>query len=1233
MVPIRYVRVNNNILEDLTHSLLQGDSSVLIGPRFCGKRSAMRLLETALEKLDTTAVMIDLLTPPIPASERELSARLLAAAPAGPPGDESLDAALDRFSGRTILFLSNLDAMPQQISQMVMQKIEQRIEEGRITVLVTGETDLRDLLGGTKGLDVHYYFFVQGFDRELFDEQLSFYAGRHNVEFTDESASRRILFEATGGNVQLLRSLFDVMTLGGGHGWEIPVRHGDRERLYLTPQQVLDATKHPPDVGLLIFRNATRHLWQDPTCCEDLEALLNDPEGRVLEDMGDSPRTLEVAGVVVREGDAVDAPTLGQRGRLRFSSPMFESFMRTHYDDINLGDLYAQAGNWEMAAKRYSRAPREQRIRPRSSDDRVLVDLIVRSLCFSLHLRATEDHALELVDKLFTIGCKWLLGFEEVSWFHLKAGLNAEPVWSTGECDLGVEHAAFVLETLRDSKLEPGEVAVPKKLGDAVGLALDEQGDFELSVVILSDTKYGARISPVRSGMVKRVIEHFVKARDHAVKVDARSRRLQILASYREIYNHINDALGTRKLPIDEVLEFVADKVMPLGYRVFGCAHYDRERQKMIPGIYCEGQSRSRIWGPEVSEQHLQVAQEEKPRAFPDANGREILVLPIFARSFDGGSVNGGRLTQLTHTLAVQREDYQTLTHEERSDLVDFGEQLMMAVRHGERITLVESALDQIREPVAIVDPEFRLRYANKAMREVFPDSPSGWEDREHSREVKEVIEGSRADRMIEMFTETLRSREIRNLTEQIHVDDDDGAPPSSASDSGLGLGRNKDYEDYYGRIHIGNIMNSRGRVIGSSAHIRDLRDQLTIFRSVSLLFAATSEDTVHGLLLLYDRPSTSWRRLYRVAPDNRDLLIGAGAIGSGRVESEREFSAGNVTIERSARTAPAFLCFERRVPVVFQAAPRTSRTKYGVPIEPVPDPPWIDLLKKEPGEMWLDVPLGGGAIGKVSMQCDDEVRPEQIEYWRILGDAAGIALKNLQRETEGLSNAALAAERVFLAAMAHNLHTRISSLYTVQDRYENYATQHPSPKLLEINAMFDRFLGNIKVVMDRVKEQLGVITLIRAKVDVVALLKETFEQKEPRVNARIAGPATYEIEADRGYLSDVISEMLQNAVDAAPNSRKVEVGVRIEEFLSAGCPWTRIVLSDQGRGVEQKFKSRIFELFFTHRENGSVGTGIGLYFCRRVIQAHGGTIVENGTPGQGARFVIEIPKRDVNRR
>jgi NtrC-family two-component system sensor histidine kinase KinB len=76
-----------------------------------------------------------------------------------------------------------------------------------------------------------------------------------------------------------------------------------------------------------------------------------------------------------------------------------------------------------------------------------------------------------------------------------------------------------------------------------------------------------------------------------------------------------------------------------------------------------------------------------------------------------------------------------------------------------------------------------------------------------------------------------------------------------------------------------------------------------------------------------------------------------------------------------------------------------------------------------------------------------------------------------------------------------------------------------------------------------------------------------------------------------------------------------------------------QIAVTDAGRGIPDEFRERIFEKFFRvehhlgHDHTAVRGTGIGLYLCREIVKAHGGSIhCEARDHGVGTRFVISLP-------
>jgi len=70
------------------------------------------------------------------------------------------------------------------------------------------------------------------------------------------------------------------------------------------------------------------------------------------------------------------------------------------------------------------------------------------------------------------------------------------------------------------------------------------------------------------------------------------------------------------------------------------------------------------------------------------------------------------------------------------------------------------------------------------------------------------------------------------------------------------------------------------------------------------------------------------------------------------------------------------------------------------------------------------------------------------------------------------------------------------------------------------------------------------------------------------------------------------------------------------------------IAVADTGKGIPENDLPRIFDMFFSTKEKG---IGLGLPFCKRVVEAHGGSIEASSEVGVGTTFSIIIPVNPVN--
>jgi signal transduction histidine kinase/ActR/RegA family two-component response regulator len=118
-------------------------------------------------------------------------------------------------------------------------------------------------------------------------------------------------------------------------------------------------------------------------------------------------------------------------------------------------------------------------------------------------------------------------------------------------------------------------------------------------------------------------------------------------------------------------------------------------------------------------------------------------------------------------------------------------------------------------------------------------------------------------------------------------------------------------------------------------------------------------------------------------------------------------------------------------------------------------------------------------------------------------------------------------------------------------------------------------------------------------------------------------------VEVDEGQFSQVISNLVINAVQAMPGGGLLKTAAANEIVdrenslgLTAG-KFVRIAISDQGCGIPKEYLDKIYDPYFTTKETGS---GLGLAICYSIIKKHGGTITVDSIPGKGSTFLLYLP-------
>ncbi|MCR4411755.1 MAG: cache domain-containing protein [Thermoguttaceae bacterium] len=145
---------------------------------------------------------------------------------------------------------------------------------------------------------------------------------------------------------------------------------------------------------------------------------------------------------------------------------------------------------------------------------------------------------------------------------------------------------------------------------------------------------------------------------------------------------------------------------------------------------------------------------------------------------------------------------------------------------------------------------------------------------------------------------------------------------------------------------------------------------------------------------------------------------------------------------------------------------------------------------------------------------------------------------------------------------------------------------------------------------------------------DALLVVQPRANQQEVEIEKRLAGVLP-KVEGDVRQLGEVLVNLLVNALEVMPDGGRLAISVAPAppEPPGTGPCRVRIDVSDSGPGIPEAVRHRLFEPFFTTKASGS---GLGLAIVQGTIDRHGGTIVVDSRPGQGATFSIFLPASDA---
>jgi PAS domain S-box-containing protein len=188
------------------------------------------------------------------------------------------------------------------------------------------------------------------------------------------------------------------------------------------------------------------------------------------------------------------------------------------------------------------------------------------------------------------------------------------------------------------------------------------------------------------------------------------------------------------------------------------------------------------------------------------------------------------------------------------------------------------------------------------------------------------------------------------------------------------------------------------------------------------------------------------------------------------------------------------------------------------------------------------------------------------------------------------------------------------------------YLKMHLGPKIdkksREMLKVIEKDIEYANKIINDLLELSKEIRLELTPTTLKSIIRETLSQIEIPKNVQIRNKihaTSRRIIVDKNKIKRVFLNLIKNALDAMPNGGRLEI--RSEEEEEA----LKITVCDTGIGIPKEMIKKIWTPFFTTKAKG---LGLGLPICKRIIEAHGGTITVKSRKGKGTCFTIKIPYR-----
>ena len=247
------------------------------------------------------------------------------------------------------------------------------------------------------------------------------------------------------------------------------------------------------------------------------------------------------------------------------------------------------------------------------------------------------------------------------------------------------------------------------------------------------------------------------------------------------------------------------------------------------------------------------------------------------------------------------------------------------------------------------------------------------------------------------------------------------------------------------------------------------------------------------------------------------------------------------------------------------------------------------------------------------------------------------IVRRSVEKRTLVLETIALRRERDllrehFASIVSHELKAPLAAvqqnIFVLERELAPAATEDQRGRLGRIKVrigdllqLIETWRRGVAVDIEAIKARCAAVPVSVFIGKAVESLADAAARKEIDLSAAVPEPAPV-VWGDQGTLTETLVNLIGNAV------KFTRVGGRIAVSAEVDGAEVRIAVADNGLGIAPEDMPLVFDAFYSGKPGaaGERGSGLGLAISRRVIDAHGGSISVQSTPGKGSTFVITLP-------